>query len=142
MRVRAFPLETRRIAVVFLLPLLLACDVHRERGGPVSFQDGLVGASHPASFVGRWVRWRDDHTWGDTLEFRADGGVTGSSEVAMPPTARWWVRDDDVPQYCAGDAQSGGYCRTYRIRGDTLLLDGGPNGNTVFRRLRESVPAT
>jgi hypothetical protein len=142
MRARTQTLASRRLAIVLVLPLFVACEARVERGGPASLEEGLSGASHPSSFVGRWVRWRDDRTWGDTLDFRADGSVSGSNGLGLPPTARWWVRDNDVPQYCAGDEQSGGYCRTYRMKGDTLLLDGGPGGNTLFRRVRDSVPAT
>ena len=105
-------------------------------------EEASAGASHPAPLVGYWVRRLDDRTWGDTLEFSTDGIVKGTNAHFVPPSARWWVRQGAVPEYCAGDAEHGGYCRTYRLRGDTLVLDGGPAGKTLFRRVSGSAPVT
>ena len=90
---------------------------------------------HPREFVGRWVRLRDDRSWGDTLEYLADGRVLGSVGHPVPASARWGVRRAPrrQPEFCAADEREG-YCQTYRFEGQTLVLGGGPNGPSYFRR--------
>ncbi len=92
--------------------------------------------TEPAELIGRWVRWREDRTWGDTLEYRADGHVAGSQGHAVPSSARWGVRAGPPRQACFWDASEGGMCRTFELHGDTLLLDNGPAAPTIFRRAR------
>ena len=93
--------------------------------------------AHPETFVGRWVRLREDKTWGDTMEFMPDGSMRGSTGYPIPPTLQWEVKRDasGTPQYCAMQANIG-FCRNYRFSGDTLEMFGGPRGNTIFRRVR------
>ena len=93
--------------------------------------------SHPADLVGRWVRLREDSTWGDTLEYLADGRVHGSTGHAVPSSARWGVKGEGrLAQFCAGDSTAA-YCQTYQLAGDQLQLAGGPFGPTYFRRVRD-----
>lgn len=91
--------------------------------------------TQPASLVGRWVRLRDDGTWGDTLDYRPDGRVLGSQGHEVPPSARWGVRPGPLgsQELCAADATVA-YCQTFRFVADTMLLGGGPRGPTRFRR--------
>ena len=122
--------------------LVSACTARVERGGP---DTGLAAGqrdTYPPEFVGQWVRLREDRTWGDTLDFRADGSMGGSQGHAVPPGSTWSIRQGDVSQFCARDPREGGYCRTFQLNGDTLRLDGGPNPQTVFRRVSSSTPAT
>jgi hypothetical protein len=94
-------------------------------------------SAHPTAFVGHWVRLREDGTWGDTMEFRPDGSTRGSAGYPVPPSLRWEIKRDakGVAQYCAAESVSG-FCRNYRLSGDTLEMFGGPRGNTTFRRVR------
>lgn len=100
--------------------------------------DAVEGsAAHPANLVGRWVRWREDQTWGDTMEFRPNGSIGGSAGYPVPPNLRWEVKraaNGDM-QYCALQIDAG-FCRNYRLTGDTLFMFGGPRGDTKFRRVR------
>jgi hypothetical protein len=93
--------------------------------------------AHPADFIGRWVRLRQDRTWGDTMEFVADGSMRGSAGYPVPPMLHWDVRRDSsgTSQYCAMQGTMG-FCRSYRLNGDTLELLGGLQGSTLFRRVR------
>ena len=89
---------------------------------------------HPKELVGRWVRAREDSTWGDTLTYVGDGSVIGSTGHAVPGGAWWGVQGTSVREFCAGDP-SVTYCQTFRLEGDRMILGGGPNGATVFRRV-------
>jgi hypothetical protein len=93
--------------------------------------------AHPADFTGRWVRLRPDRTWGDTMEFVADGTIRGSVGYPVPPTLHWNVKRDSsgTSQYCALQGTMG-FCRSYRMNADTLELLGGMQGSTFFRRVR------
>lgn len=90
---------------------------------------------HPSQLVGRWVRLREDSTWGDTLVYLADGRVLGSTGHAVPPSARWGIKAGagGIRQFCAADAKEG-YCQTFQLQDSALILDGGPAGPTIFRR--------
>lgn len=92
---------------------------------------------HPSSLLGRWVRLREDQSWGDTMEFRPDGSMRGSVGYPIPPTLRWEIKRDPQgkAQYCAMQGEIG-FCRDYRLSGDTLEMFGGPRGNTIFRRVK------
>src|SRR6476469_6301245 len=112
--------------------LMSACTVRRERGGP---DTGLAAGqrdTHPSEFIGQWVRLRADRTWGDTLDFRADGSMGGSQGHAVPPGSTGSIRQGDVSQFSALEPREGGYCQTFQLQGDTLRLDSGPNPQTVF----------
>jgi hypothetical protein len=91
--------------------------------------------TQPSEFVGRWVRLREDSTWGDTLQYLADGRVLGSSGHPVPPSARWGVRARlaGSREFCAADNKEG-YCQTFRLVDSVMVLDGGPSGPTYFRR--------
>lgn len=93
--------------------------------------------AHPDNLAGRWLRLRPDGTWGDTMEFRPDGGLVGSQGYPVPPSLHWEVKagPDGALQYCAAQG-SNGFCRNFRLVGDTLEMLGGPQGNTTFRRVR------
>jgi hypothetical protein len=93
--------------------------------------------AHPTEFAGRWLRLRQDQTWGDTMEFVADGSIKGSATYPVPPTLHWEVKRDagGTPQYCALQGTMG-FCRNFRFSGDTLQLLGGAQGTTTFRRVR------
>lgn len=82
------------------------------------------------------MRLREDGTWGDTLEYLADGRVLGSTGHPVPASARWGVRDGPAGgrQFCAADGKEGG-CTTFRVEGATMVSDGGPYGPTYFRRV-------
>lgn len=100
--------------------------------------DGVQSNSpHPSNLVGRWVRLREDQTWGDTMEFKPDGSMRGSSTYPIPPTLSWEIKRDagGTAQYCATQAGTG-FCRNYKLSGDTLYMFGGPRGNTTFRRVQ------
>lgn len=122
--------------------LLAACNVRVERAGADSGAGAGQRDTHPPAFVGRWVRLREDRTWGDTLELRRDGSVAGSQGHAVPPGSSWSIREGAVSQFCARDPREGGYCQTFQLQGDTLRLDNGPNPQTVFRRVSSSAPST
>jgi hypothetical protein len=94
-------------------------------------------AAHPANLTGRWLRLREDGTWGDTMQFKPDGSLAGSTGYPIPPTLRWEVKRDakGTAQYCAAQGNDG-FCRDYRISGDTLVMIGGSHGSTTFRRVR------
>jgi hypothetical protein len=91
---------------------------------------------HPAELSGRWIRLRPDGSWGDTLEFLADGRVHGSVGNPVPESARWSVVRSRVTgeAFCAVDARDRG-CRQFRVEGDTMVL-GGLTDATYFRRVR------
>ena len=115
-----------RAALALVAAAIAACaDSSAVGGGP-----------HPREFTGRWVRLREDRTWGDTMEFAADGSLHGSAGYPIPPSLRWEVKRDSsgAAQYCANQGTEG-FCRTYRFSGDTLEMVGGPQGNTLFRRV-------
>ena len=94
--------------------------------------------THPAQLTGRWVRLREDGTWGDTMDFRPDGTLSGSAGYPVPPGLRWEVKRDPAAglQFCARESSGGGFCRPYRLAGGRLELIGGPSGHTIFRRVR------
>lgn len=91
--------------------------------------------TQPAELVGRWVRLRADSTWGDTLQYLADGRVLGSVGHPVPATARWGVRAGPAGshEFCAADEKES-YCQTFRLEGRNMVLDGGPRGPSYFRR--------
>jgi hypothetical protein len=111
-------------------PVAIACFA------VIACADRAGDNAHPSELVGRWVRMRPDRSWGDTMEFRADGRLLGSTGYPVPPTLQWEVKrsTDGVLQYCAAQGENG-FCRTYRLSGDTLEMVGGPQGNTTFRRV-------
>lgn len=98
---------------------------------------GQDASPHPANLTGRWVRLKEDQSWGDTMEFAPDGKLHGSVGYPVPPSLTWEVKRDSsgTAQYCAMQG-SEGFCRTYRLSGDTLEMIGGARGNTLFRRVR------
>ena len=118
--------------LILLVPIasVLAC---RTTKGDSNLEGEMT---RPTELVGRWVRMREDRTWGDTLEYLADGHVAGSQGHAGPPSARWGVKAGPPRQACFWDASEGGMCRTFELRGDTLSLDSGPSAPTIFRRVR------
>jgi hypothetical protein len=126
-------------ATLVLLTCVLAgaaCTIRPEYGSS-SGNDGAP-LTQPIEIVGRWVRYdQANRTWGDTLAYQGDGRVLGSTTNPVPASARWGVKTGPggVALFCAGDAQVGDYCRTYRIEDGKLILDGGPSGPTVFRRV-------
>lgn len=93
--------------------------------------------THPAGFVGQWVRARSDGTWGDTLTYQADGKVSGSAANPVPTSATWSIRTTDSGdrQLCARDAQVG-QCHVIRVVGDTMISDFGSTSPTRFRKVR------
>lgn len=93
--------------------------------------------AHPDFLAGRWLRLAPDGSWGDTMTFSPDGSLLGSQGYPVPPSLRWEVKPDanGVPQYCAAQGPNG-FCRSFRISGDTLRMFGGPQGTTTFRRVR------
>ena len=132
----------RLVSLLSLAATLVACRV--SQSDTVSAADSTVGGSNqrPMELSARWVRLRADGTWGDTLDYRADGHVIGSQGHPVPTSARWGVRVGPPRQICFGDATEGGMCRTYELRGDTLVLDSGPSAPTLYRRVGASAPAT
>ena len=96
-----------------------------------------ANSPHPSSLLGRWVRLREDQSWGDTMEFKPDGSLGGSVGYKIPPSLRWEIKRDvnGKAQYCATQADIG-FCRDYRLSGDTLEMIGGPRGKTIFRRVK------
>jgi hypothetical protein len=113
-----------RLASLLLLAAA-ACSVHRD-------------PAHPRDLTGRWVRLREDSTWGDTMDFRTDGALTGSAGYAVSKVLTWRVQPDPNGgplQYCASLANVTGFCRAFRLHGDTLELLGGTRGPTFFRRV-------
>ena len=95
--------------------------------------------AHPRDLTGRWVRLRDDHTWGDTMEFRADGSLAGSTGYSIPKVLTWRIErapNGGPARYCTKFGTVDGFCREYRLNGDTLELLGGTHGSTFFRRVR------
>jgi hypothetical protein len=93
--------------------------------------------AHPDDLTGRWIRLRPDNSSGATMTFSRDGTLLGSQSYPVPPNLHWEVKADPKgkPQYCAEEG-SNGFCRYFRLAGDTLELFGGPQGNTTFRRVR------
>ena len=114
----------RSVALLFALGAVACADAAQDN------------SPHPSVFVDRWVRLKEDNTWGDTMEFRADGTLGGSAGYQVPPNLRWEIKRDATgrAQYCATQLGAG-FCRDYSIRGDTLFMLGGPQGNTTFRRV-------
>jgi hypothetical protein len=102
----------------------------------------MVGAcagpviSYPSEIVGRWARRLPDGSWGDTLEFRADGSVGGSSTNPVPASGHWLVKTSGgVSMFCAADSDNGS-CHPYRGTDSTLVLEGNGGPATEFRRVR------
>ncbi|HKN67028.1 MAG TPA: hypothetical protein VJW73_12175, partial [Gemmatimonadaceae bacterium] len=91
--------------------------------------------THPAELVGRWVRFREDSTWGDTLQYLADGRVLGSEGHAVPAEARWGVKPGPLgsQEFCAADDREG-YCQTFHFQDSVMVVGGGPEGPSYFRR--------
>lgn len=109
-----------------LVIAVAACSVHRD-------------PAHPRDLTGRWVRLREDGTWGDTMDFRSDGSLAGSAGYRVPKVLSWRVQPAAAgapPQYCASFANVPAFCRAFRLRGDTLELLDGSHGPTFFRRVR------
>lgn len=95
--------------------------------------------AHPRNLTGHWVRLREDRTWGDTMEFRADGSLAGSAGYDVPKILTWRIERDPnggASHYCTSFGKVPGFCRAYRLNGDTLELLGGTQGTTFFRRVR------
>jgi hypothetical protein len=117
---------TAVLAAAFVLTGIIACTTSADANSP-----------HPTNLLGRWVRLRENQSWGDTMEFRPDGSMRGSAGYVIPPTLHWEIKRDarGTAQYCATQADIG-FCRNYRLSGDTLEMFGGPRGNTIFRRVR------
>jgi hypothetical protein len=120
----ARPIAVVSVATV-LIVLITACTRSADN------------SPHPANLLGRWVRLREDQSWGDTMEFKPDGSLGGSAGYKIPPTLRWEIKRDanGKAQYCATQVDMG-FCRDYRLSGDTLEMLGGPRGKTVFRRVK------
>ena len=76
-----------RRAVVAVSSLLL---------GACAQPPARTSLEHPKELVGRWVRAREDSTWGDTLTYVGDGSVLGSTGHAVPAGA-WWVYEERAP---------------------------------------------
>ena len=111
----------------FVALLLTACSQRAEQAAVIS---------HPTEFVGRWVRQRDDKSWGDTLDLRSDGSVGGSSHNPVPASAKWGVKQTALAsEFCAVDAKEGS-CQTFQFVDSLLVVGGGPNGKSIFRRVR------
>jgi hypothetical protein len=114
----------KRLLVVLIALALPGCTRSPSKTGP----------EHPASLVGRWVRLREDQTWGDTLVYLPTGQVLGSTGHQVPDSARWWVETRATGRlFCAADAEQG-YCQSFHLVGDELLLTT-PAGATTFRRV-------
>ena len=120
----ARPIAVVSVATV-LIVLITACTRSADN------------SPHPANLLGRWVRLREDQSWGDTMEFKSDGSLGGSTGYKIPPTLRWEIKRDanGKAQYCATQTDMG-FCRDYRLSGDTLEMLGGPRGKTIFRRVK------
>lgn len=119
------PMRLRCAAVVCLV-LPFACRPPADR--PLL---------HPRAFVGRWVRLLPNGMWGDTLDYLPNGRVLGSAGHTVPANARWGVRVGPLgDQFCAADS-AGAYCQSSRTYDTLMILEGGPNGNTTFRRVRQ-----
>jgi hypothetical protein len=97
---------------------------------------GYVAQSYPGALVGRWVRQDDSGAWVDTLEFRANGTVSGSTNFRVPANARWVVkrRSNGASRFCASDS-TGSSCHPY-VATDSLLTLVDPDGKVTFRRVR------
>jgi hypothetical protein len=126
MKRRVLVKTVARVAVIVVVLSISACTKSEDANSP-----------HPTIFLGRWVRQREDKSWGDTMEFRQDGSMRGSAGYPIPPTLRWEIKRNPAgtAQYCAAQG-SIGFCRDYRLSGDTLEMFGGPRGNTIFRRAK------
>ena len=91
---------------------------------------------HPAELAGKWVQLRSDGSWGDTVEYVADGRVVGSVGRPVSVTERWVVVRSKVAGegLCVGDPMKPA-CQPFRLDGDTLTR--GPFEHpTYFRRAR------
>lgn len=72
------------------------------------------------------------------MEFRADGSLAGSEGYPVPKVLTWRIErspNGGPVQYCTRLANESGFCRPYRLNGDTLELIGGMHGSTFFRRV-------
>jgi hypothetical protein len=104
----------------------------------------LVGAAcitdraeilHPAGLTGTWTRLRADNTWGDTLEYLADGSERGSSTNPIPDSTTWAVvRWKNIEEFCTTHVKAIS-CEQFRLEGDTLVF-GDIRKSTFFRRVR------
>lgn len=91
--------------------------------------------TYPANLTGRWVILQADSTWADTLDFRPDGSVLGSTNHPVPPSAWWGVRTDGSRQsICLGDAKES-TCNSYELENGVLTRDIGRQGRNVLRRV-------
>jgi hypothetical protein len=99
--------------------------------------DALGVKMHPGALVGRWERQISEKTWGDTLDFRADGTIGGVVSNPVPATARWYVQRNALgtETFCAINKEESS-CQTFAISGDLLTLRSGPTKLTTFRRVR------
>lgn len=73
------------------------------------------------------------------MEFRADGSLAGSTGYSIPKVLTWRIErmpNGGPAQYCTKMGNVPGFCREYRLDGDTLELLGGTHGSTFFRRVR------
>jgi hypothetical protein len=109
---------------IVLVGVSLACRVEPPR-------------SNPSEFVGRWERQIDPETWGDTLDFRADGTVRGVESNPVPASARWYVSQNTSGgrTFCVGDDKVSS-CKSFEMSNGILTVSGGPNQPSVFRRIR------
>ena len=112
-------------AVALNVATILACG---SRGG-------RSVESHPVAIAGRWVRQQEAGTPGDTIDFRTDGTVGGSTGNPVPPSARWGVTVRNGREvFCARDSVESS-CQTYRLHGNALMLGGGPSQTTTYHRV-------
>jgi hypothetical protein len=101
--------------------------------GCILFDRGQI--SHPAELTGKWARLRADNSWGDTLEYLADGSVRGSSTNPVPDSTTWGVvRVRSIEGFCTTKTKKIS-CQQFRLEGDTLVF-GDIANPTFFRRAR------
>lgn len=95
----------------------------------------------PAELTGKWVKLRTDGTWGDTVEYLADGRVVAGLGTVLRRGARWSVvRSRSAGQaLCTSDSasttRSVSCPQLLRIEGDTILV-GVSTSPSYFRRVR------
>ena len=96
-----------------------------------------VESARPPELTGAWVRLRADGTWGDTLQYLADGRVLGSTGHPVPATAQWSVIRSKVAgeAFCGWNAKDRD-CQPYRLEGDTLVVGYIQQSPTYLRRAR------